>query len=255
MPKYQTIKVEHDGPVVIITLDRPESLNALNAQLFEEFYEAFDASDADDETSVIVVTGAGDRAFSAGSDIKEMARLAQECLPAPSDRFTEHQWRLANSRKPTVGALNGLCYGGGAVLASCLDLRVGCSKTRFRFLAVAYGRLNSTWTLPTLVTLPIAKEWLFTGRVIEPEEAQRFGLLNRLVEPDRVLPEAMELARVIAGNDCRMVQGAKRLLCEDVGADWRRRFEAEKKAIQGDLKPTPIQESFREFIDRKGLGT
>ncbi|MBI4306625.1 MAG: enoyl-CoA hydratase/isomerase family protein [Chloroflexi bacterium] len=255
MPRYQAIKVERDGQVGVITLNRPESLNALSAQLFEEFYEAFDTLDADDETSVIVVTGAGDRAFSAGSDIKEMVRLAQEGLPAPAERFTEHQWCLANSRKPTIGALNGLCYGGGAVMASCLDLRVGCSKTRFRFLAVTYGRLNSTWTLPTLVTLPIAKELLFTGRVVEPEEARQIGLLNRLVEPERVLPEAMELAHTIAGNDQRMVEGAKRLLREDIGAAWRLRFESEKIAIRETLKPNPVQESFRDFIARRGTGS
>lgn len=254
MPVYETIRVEHDGPVGILTLNRPHAMNALSGQLFEEFYGAFESLDDDDHTSVIIVTGAGDRAFSAGADIKEMARLAEEGKPSPSGRFVEHGWRLANSRKPTVGALNGLCYGGGALMASSFDLRVGCSRTRFRFLAVTYGRLNSTWTLPTLVTLPVAKELLFTGRVVEPEEAYRFGLLNRLVEPDRVLPEALEIARTIASNDDRMVQGAKKLLHDDIGAGWRERLNGERFAVRETLRPTPVEEGFKEFIARKGTG-
>ena len=111
----------------VITLCRPEVLNALNSTLQHELYTTFQELDADAETNAIVVTGSGDRAFSAGADIKEMARLQQEGGSSPSARHTEDAWDLANARKPTIGALNGLAYGGGAVLASSFDIRVGCS--------------------------------------------------------------------------------------------------------------------------------
>ncbi len=253
MSDYETIRLERDGPVATITLDRPEVLNALSSTLFREFYSTFEELDSDDETAVIIVTGAGDRAFSAGADIKEMARRAEEGKKPPSGGFTENGWRLATSRKPTIGALNGLCYGGGAVMASSFDIRVGCERTRFRFLAVTYGRINSTWTLPTIIGMPAAKELLYTGRVVEAEEAFRMGLLNRLVEPDEVLLEAVGIAQTIAANDQRMVQGAKKLIDAGIGARWREMFDEERAAQAGPLKATPIEEGFKDFLDRKGM--
>ncbi|MFW6195408.1 MAG: enoyl-CoA hydratase/isomerase family protein [Chloroflexota bacterium] len=248
----QPVLLEHDGPVAIVTLNRPESLNALSSQLFDEFYSTVQRLEEDEETSVIVVTGAGDRAFSAGADIKEMARRAEQGLPPPSGSHAEDGWRLATSRKPTIGALNGLCYGGGGVMATSFDLRVGCERTRFRFLAVTYGRINTTWTLPTIVGLALAREYLYTGRVVEPDEARRAGLLNHLVPADQVLPKALELAHTIAGNDQRMVQGAKRLLDNGIGASWRERFENEREEQQTRLKATPVLDGFKDFLSRKG---
>ena len=244
MPQFETIVVDHDGPIATITLNRPEALNALSGKLFEEFFGEFERLDADPETNVLVVTGAGDRAFSAGADIKEMARLAEEGKPTPSSQFAESWWRLANARKPVIGALNGLCYGGGALMASCFDLRVGCDRTRFRFLAVSYGRLNSTWSLPHLVGLPIAKELILTGRVVEPEEALRFGLLNRLVAPDEVLPIAKSLAETIASNNRQMVQGAKQLFHENIGSSWHEVFRSRPGTCRG-ARSAPRQYALR----------
>src|SRR3546814_10333570 len=102
--------------------------------------------------------------------------------------------------KPTIGMMNGLSYGGAAVLASSLDMRCGCEGTRFRFLAAAYGRINSTWTLPNQVGWPIAKELLFTARIVEAEEAYRIGLLNHLVPRAQLRAKTMEIAKMIAKN-------------------------------------------------------
>ena len=157
-------------------------------------------------------------------------------------------------RAPRVGALNGLCGGGGGVLSASFDIRVGCERTRFRFLAVTYGRINNTWLLPTIVGLPVAREYLFTGRIVEPDEAYRAGLLNHLVEPGQVMPKAMELAHDIAKNDQRMVQGAKRLIDGNIGRSWREQFEEEISEQKTKLAPTPVLEGFKAFIDRKGTG-
>ena len=253
MTDYETITASRTDGVGLITLNRPESLNALSSTLFGEFYAEFESMDGDPDVRAIVVTGAGDRAFSAGADIKEMKRLADEGVTPPSGRFAENGWNLANSRTPTIGALNGLCYGGGAVMASSFDIRIGCERTTFRFLAVTYGRLNSTWTLPNVVGMAIAKELIFTGRVVEPEEALEYRLLNRLVAPEQVLPSALEIAAVIAGNDPRMVQGAKRLLHKGIGAGYRRQLDNERNAGANELKATSIEEGFKDFIERKGL--
>ncbi len=250
--EHKYLDVSRDGAVAVVALNRPRALNALSFALLQEFFSAFAALDADGDIAVIVVTGTGDRAFSAGADIKELARLHDEGKPSPTIHFAEAFWALADSSKPTIGALNGLCYGGGALLASALDMRVGCRRTEFRFLGVAHGRINSTWLLPSIVGLPAARELLFTGSVVEASHAYRIGLLNHLVEPEDVRPAAMELALTIAGNDQRMVQGAKRLLHETHGAPWRQMFENEGRAQEGDLKGTPPKEAFADFLARRG---
>src|ERR1700684_3864834 len=116
---------------------------------------------------------------------------------------------ISACRKPTIGMMNGLAYGGAAVLSSSLDMRVGCEGTRFRFLAAAYGRINSTWTLPNQVGWPIAKELLFTARIVEVEEAFRIGLLNHMVPRAELRAKTMELARAIAGNNRAAIVGIK----------------------------------------------
>jgi len=246
------LAVTCEDAVAVVTLNRPRVLNALDSVLLREFFSTFAALDADDSTAVIVVTGAGERAFSAGADIKEMARLQDEGKPPQTHSYAGAFWALADSRKPTIGALNGLCYGGGAVLAAALDIRIGCHRTAFKFLGAIYGRVNSTWLLPPLVGVSCAKDLLFTGRVVEADEAYRIGLLNRLVEPDGVLPVAMELAQEIAGNDQRIVRGTKRLLHETHGAAWQQMFENERRTQEGNLMGTPAREAFGDFLARKG---
>ncbi len=167
---YEHILVEKEDGVAILTLNRPDKLNAMNRLLSRELRDAVLAADADDEVGCIVITGAGDKAFSAGGDIHEQReddrRYTQEQLDAMR---TRGPYEIAASKKPTIGMINGLAYGGAAVLASSLDMRIGCENTRFRFLAAAYGRINSTWTLPNQVGWPIAKELLFSARIVEAE--------------------------------------------------------------------------------------
>ncbi len=248
-----TILVEKDRGVGLITLNRPEVLNAMNRAMGREIDEAIAAFEEDPETSAIVVTGAGNRAFSAGADIHEMAKLSDETDTAgPDPRRSEYAWHIASCSKPTIGAINGLAYGGAAVLAASLDIRVGSENARFRFLAASYGRVNSTWNLPMQIGWPAAKELLFTARVVQAQEACRIGLLNHVVAADLLLPKAMEIGRQIAANDSRMIQGIKELMIEDVGRGWKEMHESELEAQSGKLSPTPIREGFRSFLDRKG---
>lgn len=250
---YEHLLLDVADHVGIIKLNRPEVLNAMNRKLFSEIDAALTQMEEDDGVHAIIFTGAGERAFSAGADIHEMAEQARMDEPPPPDpRRPEYSWHIAASKKPTIGALNGLAYGGGAVLASSFDIRVGCERTRFRFLAVQYGRVNSTWSLPQQVGWPMAKELLFTARVVHAEEALRIGLLNHLVPSDQLMDKAMELAQLIAANDPRMVQGVKDLLIDDIGAPWRDHYDNELEAQKVKLAPTPVLEGFKPFLDRKG---
>ena len=101
----------------------------------------------------VIFTGTGERAFSAGGDIHEQVRNAEN-PPPPDPKRAEYSWHVATCTKPTIGALNGLAYGGAAVMASSFDIRVGCERSSFRFLAASYGRVNSTWSLPMQVGWP-----------------------------------------------------------------------------------------------------
>lgn len=250
---YEHLLLDVADHIGVIKLNRPEVLNAMNRKLFSEIDAALTQMEEDDGVHAIIFTGAGERAFSAGADIHEMAEQARMDEPPPPDpRRPEYSWHIAASKKPTIGALNGLAYGGGAVLASSFDIRVGCERTRFRFLAVQYGRVNSTWSLPQQVGWPMAKELLFTARVVHAEEALRIGLLNHLVPADQLMDKAMELAQLIAANDPRMVQGVKDLLIDDIGAPWRDHYDNELEAQKVKLAPTPVLEGFKPFLDRKG---
>src|ERR1700751_2741142 len=149
------ILVEKSEGVAILTMNRPEQLNAMSYQLSAELHEAVKRMSADDEVGCIVITGAGNRAFSAGGDIHEQRendrRYTQAGLDARTDIRMRGSYEISACPKPTIGMINGLAYGGAAVLASSLDMRVGCDDTRFRFLAGAYGRINRTWSLPNQV--------------------------------------------------------------------------------------------------------
>jgi 2-(1,2-epoxy-1,2-dihydrophenyl)acetyl-CoA isomerase len=249
---YEFILTECRDGVAVITLDRPEKLNALSFGLVRELDEALSGYEADDAVKAVILTGAGERAFSAGADIHEMAGLSSEELAQRQAFRSDATWHVATFAKPLIGAINGLAYGGAALLSSTLDLRIGCERTQFRFLAASYGRVNSTWSLPLLVGLPKAKELLYTGRVVAAEEALRIGLLNQVVPAARLLETAVEIAQMIAKNDARMVQGIKRLLHDEIGMGWRERYASEEDARGTWLAAGHPRDGFKEFLSRKG---
>ena len=249
---YQFILAERAGAVAIITLNRPEKLNALSFGLARELDEALTGYEKDDAVKAVILTGAGERAFSAGADIHEMADMSSEELAQRQAFRNEATWHIATFQKPLIGAINGLAYGGAALLSSTLDLRIGCERSAFRFLAASYGRVNSTWSLPLLVGLPKAKELLYTGRVVGAEEAERIGLLNQVVPAKDLVESAVEMAQAIAKNDARMVQGIKRLLHDGIGAGWRERYANEEDARGSWLSAGHPREGFKDFLGRKG---
>ena len=252
---YEHLLVEVEDRVMIITMNRPEVLNAMNHLLDEELHRAVMSANEDEGVGCIVITGAGERAFSAGGDIHEQRvharELTDEEQEANSLRYQNWMYDISASPKPVIGMMNGLAYGGGAVLASCLDMRVGCENTRFRFLAVAYGRINSTWTLTNQVGWPTAKEFLFTGRVVDAEEAYRVGLLNHLVPASELREKTMEIAKTIAGHRLESVTGIKHILLQDKAADLRGMWENEVD-YSNSVKGYGVEQAFSEFIARRG---
>jgi len=253
---YELITTQKEEGAGIVTLNRPEKLNAMNNQLNVELQDAVKQFNADDEVGCIIITGAGKRAFSAGGDIHEQRendlKYTREELDARSALRSRGSYEISACPKPVIGMMNGLAYGGGAVLASSLDFRIGCEHTSFRFLAAAYGRINCTWTLPNQVGWPIAKELLFTGRVVEAEEAYRIGLLNHLVPCDQLKGKTMEIATTIAKNRRDSVIGVKALLLKDMAADLETQWANEQEYTTSVARGARAEEAFPEFISRKG---
>jgi enoyl-CoA hydratase/carnithine racemase len=251
---YETILADVEDGVGVLTLNRPEKLNAMNRRLGRELHEALQRFEADDGVGCIVLTGAG-RAFSAGGDIHEQLDDDSKYSDPELDRMRErrHYLDISISTKPTIGMMNGLAYGGAAVLASSLDMRIGCEDTKFRFLAAAYGRINSTWTLPNQVGWPIAKELLFSARVVEAEEAYRIGLLNHLVPRQQLRAKTMELAKTIAGNNRAAVMGVKALLLKQMTQSVEQQWDEERRYTTQVMRNAKAREAFPEFIARKGI--
>ncbi|MSP37668.1 MAG: enoyl-CoA hydratase/isomerase family protein [Deltaproteobacteria bacterium] len=250
---YQNILTERIDKVALVTLNRPEKLNALSYELACDLEEELGKIENDDSVHVVVLTGAGPRAFTAGGDIHQMVKSTPEEMAARTDQRREMNWHLATFTKPIIGAINGLAYGAGAQLTTMLDIRIGCEHAEIQFLAAKYGRANSTWSLPLVVGMPKAKELLYTGRPIKAEEALSIGLLNQVVPCANLLTSAIDMAKQIGANDPRMVQGIKKLLDDDVGAPWRERFDNEQSARKNKLKANSPKEGFKAFLDRKGI--
>ncbi|MEE2880394.1 MAG: enoyl-CoA hydratase/isomerase family protein [Chloroflexota bacterium] len=253
---YDHILVDKEDGVAIITLNRPEVLNAMNRKLGSELHESVLELNNDDEVGCIVLTGSGQRAFSAGGDIHEQRDRAQNLTQEERDQQdaarVHHHYDISASPKPIIGMMNGLAYGGGSVLASSLDFRLGCEHASFRFLAAAYGRINSTWTLTNQVGWPMAKELLFTGRVIEAEESYRIGLLNHLVPCDQLRSKTMEIATTIAGHRRESVMGIKDLLLQHKGCTLEQMWANEKDFTTTRVRGYGVEEAFPEFLERKG---
>ena len=249
---YEFIKTDRDDRVGIITLNRPEVLNALSVGLTRELDDAITEIEADDSFGAIVITGAGERAFSAGADIHENRALDPDEREKITEERSEYSWHLTTATKPVIGAINGLCYGGGTVMATSLDFLIGCEKSSFRFLAVNYGQMNATWSLPMLVGINRAKELLYSGREVFADEAYHIGLINHLVPYDQLMEKSVEVAAGIAKNRIEGVANIKQILREHSGLSFEQQYKNEIDSRKGRFKGLSVQDGFKDFLERKG---
>jgi enoyl-CoA hydratase/carnithine racemase len=198
------VKVEIEQGVAVVTLDRPEVMNALNARLREEIVRLARELDADTEVTAVVFTGAGDKAFCAGADLKERGRKTEQEL-YDERRFFRGRWVsvIAGMAKPTIAAINGYCMGGGLELALQCDIRVASDRATFALPEVTLGFLpgaGATQRLPRAIGLQKAKELILTGRRFDAREAESLGLVVRVVPHRELMAAALSVAGGIAAN-------------------------------------------------------
>ncbi len=201
---YQSIRYQlDDGGILILTLNRPEQLNTLNAEMIHELLDALDRADDDDAVRAVIFTGAG-RAFCAGADLSsgeasfDPATWGEPPDAEKRDAGGRVTLRLFDLRKPVIAAVNGPAVGFGATLLLPMDARLAAADARFGFVFTRRGIVPeacSSWFLPRLVGVSQALDWTLSGRVFEAEEAEKQGLVRSRHSADELLPAARELAR------------------------------------------------------------
>jgi enoyl-CoA hydratase len=196
---YDNILVERRGAVGLVTLNRPQALNALSAALIADLGAAFDDLEADPGIAAIVLTG-GEKAFAAGADIKEMA--GKSYMQAYTEDFITRGWeRVAQCRKPVVAAVGGFALGGGCEVAMMCDIVIAAENARFGQPEINLGTMpgaGGTQRLPRFIGKAKAMDLCLTGRMMDAAEAERAGLVSRVVPADKLLEEALAIANRIA---------------------------------------------------------
>ncbi len=201
-----------EAPVAFITINRPDAMNALSNALVEEFDKAFDLVEQDAEVRALIITGAGDKAFMAGADIKELEKRDLILGRQQTKRRQAVFNRLAEMKIPVIAAVNGFALGAGLELAIACTLRVACEEARFGSPEVNLGIIpgdGATQRLPRLIGFGRAMEMVLTGDFVEAPEAYRIGLVNKVVAKDALLETALKLALKIAAKAPVAVQCAK----------------------------------------------
>ncbi|MFQ5854238.1 MAG: enoyl-CoA hydratase-related protein [Anaerolineae bacterium] len=209
----------HDG-VAVVTLNRPDKLNALTAAMLRELNRVLGQAESDAAVRAVVITGGVGRGFSAGQDLTEMREREEAGEPGVSAEYLEQTYhplirRIRRMEKPVIGAINGVAAGAGASLALACDLRIASENASFIQSFVNVGLIpdsGSTFFLPRLVGMARAMELAFTGRRLSAEEAERFGLVNQVVPQDQLMDAAMELARQLAQGPTSVIGMTKRAL-------------------------------------------
>jgi E-phenylitaconyl-CoA hydratase len=246
-------EVDAEG-VALVTIDRPERLNAMDAEHYEQLSQAWQRVRDEEAIRAAVVTGAGERAFSVGADLKTFIGSP----PPLADNWLTQRGQLLNRGlevwKPVVSAVNGLCLGGGTTLLFATDLRVAVEEASFGLPEVKRGVLpGNGGTQRALTQLPhaIAMEMLLTGASLSAERAAHFGLVNRVVAREELLPTAIGLARETAANAPLAVQAAKELALRSRDMDLASGLRLEQSWLRMLQETEDVAEGRRAFAEKR----
>lgn len=235
--------------VAWMTINRPDARNALNRDAREGLFAGFARFAADDSAAVCVLTGAGDQAFSAGADLKEMAELG---LKVPPPDFIPHLGRNVHVDKPVIAAVNGIAYAGGFLLAQMCDLCIAAEHARFAITEAKWGR-GAPWAgpLPWLIPPRVALEILLTAEPIDAQRAYGVGLVNRVVPIGELRSAAQDLAATIAANAPLSVRASKELVYAVSGLGWQGSIETGDALFEPVYLSDDAQEGPRAFREER----
>ncbi len=212
---YENLLVERDGEIAVVTINRPQALNALNDSVVTELRQAFEELGKDDGIRVIILTGAGEKAFVAGADIGELAQCDTLGGIQTARKGQHLMFQIQWHNKPVIAAVNGFALGGGCEIAMACDIRIASDKSKFGQPEVNLGIIpgyGGTQRLPRLVGMGKAKELIFTGDMVDAQEALRIGLVDKVVPAGDLMKEAKEMAKKIASKGPVAVRLAKQAI-------------------------------------------
>jgi enoyl-CoA hydratase len=241
-----------EGAVAVVTVDRPDALNALDLATLTALRDQLRELAKDDEVRAVILTGAGDKAFVAGADIKYMSGLDVEAAKAWGALGHEVGRLLETMPKPTIAAVNGFALGGGCELALACDIRYGSSAAKLGQPEVNLGIIpgwGGTQRLARVCGLGVAKELVFTGRIVDAEEALRIGLLNALYDP--VLEQARETANLLASKAPISLRLMKELANRALGGDHAANLDAEADCFGELFASEDAKEGLAAFVEKR----
>ena len=247
------VNYEVQGAVAILTINRPEALNALNSQVLSDLDEAITKVEADDGVHAVILTGAG-RSFVAGADIGEMKGFSAR----DGKKFGVHGGgvflRLENLSKPVIAAVNGFALGGGCELAMSCDIRLASEKAKFGQPEVGLGitpGFGGTQRLPRIVGISKAMELILTAKVINAAEAERIGLVSAVYPPEELMDKAMELANAICANAPIAVAESKRCIRMGMQTDIATGSDFEAEAFGVTCGTEDKDEGMGAFLEKR----
>lgn len=251
---FQNISIAREGAIAVLTIDRPKALNALNHETLHEIEAAMRELESDDAVLGIVVTGGGAKAFVAGADIREMQAMSAADAEKHA-RFGQSVVSLfADSRKVTIAAVNGYALGGGLEVALACDLRLASENAIMGLPEVGLGVIpgfGGTQRLARLVGAGRAKELVLTGRKLSADEAERIGLVNRVVPVEKIVDEAKALLADILKNGPVAVRLAKETIDAGLQVDLRTGLTIEEKAFGLCFATADQKEGMSAFSEKR----
>jgi len=249
---YQNIILETEGKTAIISINRPESLNALNAQTIQELSEAFGDLNADKEIRVIILTGSGEKSFVAGADIKEFSDYGTAAAEDLSRKGQEILFdKIENLHKPVIAAVNGFALGGGLELAMACHIRYASENAKLGLPEVTLGLIpgyGGTQRLPKLVGKGLANEMIFSAKMISAQRAKEIGLVNDVFAAEELLAKTKELATTISRNSPMAVAKAIEAVNQ---SDTEKGFETEIKFFGELFEMEDKKEGVAAFLEKR----
>lgn len=249
---FENIILENEGKIALITINRPESLNALNHKTIQELSNAFENLNNDSSVRVIILTGSGEKSFVAGADIKEFADFGTneaENLARNGQQTLFN--KIENLGKPVIAAVNGFALGGGLELAMACHIRYASENAKLGLPEVTLGLIpgyGGTQRLPQLVGKGIANELIFSAKMISAERAKEIGLVNEVFSSEELLPKTKELASLIAGNS---PMGISKAIAAVNLAGTTEGFEREIKSFGELFEMEDKKEGVAAFLEKR----
>jgi len=247
------ITTSKDEDVCIVKINRPTKLNAMNIDTAKEIISTFQQLDKDDSVKVIVLTGEGDKAFSAGADIEYMSKISADESEIYAKLGQELTATIENVSKPTIAAVNGFALGGGCEVAMSCDIRIASDNARMGQPEVTIGippGWGGTQRLMRLVGIAKAKELVYTGKMIKADEAKEIGLVNNVVPLESLMDEVMSMAKTIASNATLAVRMSKIAINKGRNADLDTGLGVELLAWRNCFSDPDREKRMTDFVNK-----